>query len=239
MKSWTTINGIKIIRVLAGRSNVFLVSGNAIRILIDTSPSWQWLRLSKRLESLNIKHIDYLILTHTHFDHAGNASRIRDHYKARVVVHRAEAALLETGSQNIPDGTSSFTRFMVRQVPGWVSEKLRIEPCPVDLIVEERLDLNPKGLDALIIHTPGHSKGSVSIVIDNEIALVGDAMVGRAPVSVFPPFAEDGREVLRSWRLLLDTGCRLFLPSHGYGNSRDLVEKYLERWRSRLLSHTL
>jgi glyoxylase-like metal-dependent hydrolase (beta-lactamase superfamily II) len=70
----------------------------------------------------------------------------------------------------------------------------------------------------------------MSVIVGDEIAIVGDTMVGTFPGKIFPPFADDVEGVVQSWGKLLETGCRLFLPAHGSGNSRELVEKL---WRER------
>jgi hydroxyacylglutathione hydrolase len=76
MKTWKTKNGSNIFRILSGRSNAFLISSNNLNVLVDTGHDRLWQKLKKNLDNHNIKIIDYLILTHTHFDHAGNAARI-------------------------------------------------------------------------------------------------------------------------------------------------------------------
>jgi len=63
------------------------------------------------------------------------------------------------------------------------------------------------------------------------MAFVGDTMFGIFPGSVFPPFAEDPRQLINSWGQLLDTGCSLFLPSHGSANTRELVQKEYHKRR--------
>lgn len=81
------------------------------------------------------------------------------------------------------------------------------------------------------IPTPGHTCGSVSLIVDGEIAVVGDAMVGRR--SIFPPFADDVPELVRSWQKLLDTGCGLFLPAHGRAKGRETLESSYHKQRNR------
>ncbi|MBN2339447.1 MAG: Zn-dependent hydrolase, partial [Acidobacteria bacterium] len=92
-------------------------------------------------------------------------------------------------------------------------------------------DLKDFGLNAYILHTPGHTSGSVSIIVEGEIALVGDAMFGILPGSVFPPFADDPGQLMASWGKLLDTGCSLFLPAHGSAIGRSLLQKEYHRRR--------
>jgi len=57
-----------------------------------------------------------------------------------------------------------------------------------------------------------------------KISIVGDAMFGVSKRSIFPPFADDEPEMVKSWKKLLNTGSSLFLPSHGNENSREKVE---------------
>jgi glyoxylase-like metal-dependent hydrolase (beta-lactamase superfamily II) len=45
----------------------------------------------------------------------------------------------------------------------------------------------------------------ISIIIDDEIAIVGDAMVGTIPDSIYPPFADDKKLLIKSWKKLLKT----------------------------------
>jgi glyoxylase-like metal-dependent hydrolase (beta-lactamase superfamily II) len=230
MKFWKTKSGCTIIKVLSGRSNVFLFSDKGKKILIDTGTRMGWKKLSARLKRLGITRLDFLILTHTHFDHAENAGKIKKVFGAKVIVNKEEASYLETGRNTIPDGTNFFTHFLVKTLAPALSFKLSYEPCIADIIVHKKFDLNDDGINCYIIHTPGHSPGSQSIIVDNEIALVGDAMFGIFPRSVFPPFADNPDMMINSWGRLLDTGCNLFLPSHGTANKAELLKaEYLKK----------
>jgi glyoxylase-like metal-dependent hydrolase (beta-lactamase superfamily II) len=160
-KVWNSKSGYSISCILPGRSNVFLLSSGTKNILIDTSPGYKWKKLKARLEALGIKKLDYLILTHTHYDHAENASKIKTEFDAKVI---------------------------------------------------------------------GHSPGSQSVIIDDEICLTGDAMFGIFPGSIFPPFADNEYDMIKSWGKLLHTGCSIFLPSHGTANKVELVKKEYEKY---------
>lgn len=225
MKSWETKGNTRITRVLAGRSNVFLVSRGTKNILVDTSPAGCWKKLDRNLQKLGVERLDALVLTHTHYDHAGNAARLQDKYKAKVIVHRSEGPLLARGEAIIPKGTNLLGRLLIDRLGKKLAPRLKCPPCRPDIPVDDALSLADLGFNARIVHTPGHSPGSQSVIVDEEIALVGDAMFGVFPWSVFPPFAADAGLMVDSWGKLLATNCRLFLPAHGTANPRRLVQK--------------
>lgn len=230
MRSWQTSSGLKILQLLSGRSNVFLLTNGQLNILIDTSPERKWQKLQKRLKENKIESIQYLILTHSHFDHAGNAKAIRDKFGCKIILHRAEEHYLKTGEICPPKGTNSVTRFILKNLAPKFSDRLKCEPCQADILIDMAMNLSSFGFSAALLPTPGHTPGSISIIVDNEIALVGDTMFGVFSGSVFPPYADNVANLIKSWGLLLETKCEIFLPSHGREKSRlQLLKDYQRR----------
>ena len=231
MKKWTTKSGYTIYRILSGRSNVFLLTNSTTHILVDASVPGAWNRLVKNLNRLNITSVDYLILTHAHFDHAGNACKIKETYNANVFIHKNEKNNLLNGDNILPRGTNPITRRIVNSIGKRYIAKLTYKPCQPDFVVESDYNFKDLGFNAYLMHTPGHTIGSMSLIIDDEIAIVGDTMFGIFKGSAFPPYAQDEHVMLKSWGKLLQTGCNEFLPSHGTSNSRELVQKcYNKKW---------
>lgn len=224
MKRWNTKNGYEIIKILSGMSNVFLLTNGEKHVLIDTSTASMWNRLQQKLAKLGINSIDYLILTHAHYDHAGNANQIKNKFGALVIIHEEETACLSNGDTILPCGTMILTRFIVNVFGRRLSSRFKYEPCRHDILVDSCFDLKNFGFNAYLMHTPGHTTGSMSLIIDDEIAIVGDCMFGVFKWSVFPPFADDSNQLIKSWGKLLSTNCSTFLPSHGTANKRSLVE---------------
>ena len=225
MKILHTKSGYRLIRIISGRSNVFLLTNGDTNIMIDTTVSRLWKKIQKRLKKAGINHIDYLILTHSHFDHAGNAYKIKEKFNCRVIINKKEADYLARGDNVLPSGTTRFTIPIAKILGKQLRSFFRYDSCQYDILAGSFFDLKNFGFHAYILHTPGHTPGSMSIVVDNEIALVGDTMFGIFRGSVFPPFAEDIRQLVESWGKLLKTGCSIFIPSHGTANSRKLVQK--------------
>ena len=233
MVTLKTKSGYNIIQVLNRRSNVFLLTNGEKNILIDSSIKSEWRKLDKRLKELEINHIDCLILTHTHFDHAGNAFNIKSKFNSKVIVQKSGAKYIKSGDNIIPGGTNIFTRTLLFLFAKKVFPKLRYEPCVYDLLVDSFLDLKEFGFNAYIVKTPGHTVDSMSVVVDDEIALVGDTMFGVFKWSVLPPYANDVEQMIKSWGLLLKTNCSLFVPSHGTANSRKLVQMNYDKLKGK------
>jgi hydroxyacylglutathione hydrolase len=55
----------------------------------------------------------------------------------------------------------------------------------------------------------------MSLVIENKVIFVGDTLFNVIPGTVFPPFANNVPDLLKSWEKLIATGCRTFYPGHG------------------------
>jgi len=228
MKTWTTHNGYRIIRVLFGRSNVFLIDTGKLKILVDTSPKLFRGKLLRNLGKLEIHHIDYLVLTHAHFDHVGNAALIQQNFGAKVIIHGSEAPFLISGTNVKIKGTLPFTRFLLKAGKN-IEERLTFDPCLPDIEAGSHYDFQQENINIYLLPTPGHTPGSMSLIVDDEIAIVGDAMFGIFPEYIFPPFGDDKQQIIQCWKLLLETECRLFLPAHGTANSREQVEKSVRR----------
>lgn len=81
-----------------------------------------------------------------------------------------------------------------------------------------------------VIHTPGHSSGSVSILLDTGEAFVGDLAVNKFPLRLtpgLPIFAEDWPKLIESWQKLLDLGVKTVYPAHGKAFSADIIREKL------------
>lgn len=234
MTPLTTSRGTIVRRILGGRSNVFLVSKDGRHVLVDTSTRAHWRKLSKRLNALSIAPggLSALVLTHAHFDHAGSAAMIRSTYNAAIIISGREADLLASGKNAPLDGAVPLTRFLYRNIGERLGllDRMPYEPCRYDIAVRGRCGLEALGPGAYLLPTPGHTSGSMSLIVDGEIAIAGDALFGMFPGSALPPWAIDRDELVRSWKLLLDTGCRLFLPSHGRPRGRDLLLKQYKKY---------
>lgn len=230
MIKWITKNGYTIHKILGFRCNVFLISHHNHHILVDCSSRSFRKPLMRNLKKLGVHHLDGLVLTHSHFDHAGNSHFIKNQFGCPVIIHSTEAKYLATGCSPLPHGTNTVSRFMINSLNGKLPSWAQYEPCPPDILVEGKYSLTDLGFESYLLPTPGHSPGSTSLILDNEIAITGDALFGIFPVSVFPPFADDVKQLILSWELLLGTGASIFLPSHGQSRKSSTLKLQYEKY---------
>ncbi len=223
-------NKYDLYKVLSFRCNAFVLTNGSQNILIDCGSSRFRRQLLWGLAKRGIGHLDALILTHTHFDHCGNSHYVKNRFNTKVIVHEAEAGFLSSGKSSLPKGSLGFTRILVNSLGGRIPSWACYQPCDPDILVNSRYSLDHLGFNAYLLPTPGHSPGSMSLIIDDEIAITGDAMFGIFPGSIYPPFADDIPLLIRSWKTLLDSNADLFLPSHGQHRSRATVLKEFAKY---------
>lgn len=227
MKSWKTNKDNKIFKVLSGRSNAYYLKSLTHNILFDTGKVSAYKKLMRNISMLNPKNknVDLLVLTHTHFDHCQNAAQIKNQAKCRIAMSEIENECAKTGYTPVSPGTMFFSKVISKVGSQMSVKRFCYEPFVPDILISHSFLYEDYDLNIKIIETPGHSPGSISIIVDDEIALVGDTLFGVFPNSVFPPFADDPIKLIKSWNELLKTPCTLFLPGHGNAISRKRLKK--------------
>jgi glyoxylase-like metal-dependent hydrolase (beta-lactamase superfamily II) len=233
MNTWKTNNKIIVWQVLGYKYNVYLIEFGDLRVLVDSGRIRYYNVLTRHLKQKvkGVKTIDYLILTHAHYDHCENAARLKNDWQCKVVASEHESTFLQDGSTPLPRGTTIITDTLVKLGNRFMLHRFDYEPIIPDIEVSNTYAMNSKGASIHLLATPGHSMGSISILVDDEIALVGDTLFGVYRNSVLPPFADNKKELIKSWGMLLEkTNCHTFLPGHGRAISRAKFEQeYLKR----------
>jgi len=206
-----------IITVPMGHSNSYLIVAGGMGILVDAGSTSKIKNLQIALEknNLSFSNIVLIVLTHTHYDHVGCLTEIKERSGAKVLVHVKEKEYLEEGMTPFPRGTMWFSKIISGIGKTLLVSKSKYPPVSPEIAVKGEYDLGKYIPGAKVIPTPGHTVGSISLVIKNEAAFVGDALFNIIPGTVFPPFANDVPELLKSWEKLIATECTTLYPGHG------------------------
>lgn len=227
MRKWVTRNGIRVARLEGIRCNCYVIQYDDKNWLVDTSALMDRNRIVRQLEENDMISLDGIILTHSHINHVEAANWFHNVYQCPVYIHDSELHFIQTGDSLIPKAAKRSMK-PVEHLVSYISFLNRYPACreaqalPMDgsLFEDDRIR---------IIETPGHSEGSISMILDGEIAIVGDIMLRKSKFSIFLPWANQPGLVTVSWKKLLNEDCELYLPSHGKEIPREMLEKELEK----------
>jgi hydroxyacylglutathione hydrolase len=225
-----------------GHTFVALIETSRGFILVDAGIPETLGMLTREMKKLGLgpKELLLVVVTHVHYDHVGNLAAIRRMTGAEVLVHAAEKTSLECAETLVPKGTNRFSKAVAAILGSRAAGKRLFEPVVPDIVIDAGFDLSAFGVPGRAVPTPGHTAGSLSVILDSGEAFVGDACWNVGPFSrgtVFPPFASDVEALGRSWKLLLDSGAGTFHPGHGRPFARaKLLESYEKKFGSAVSS---
>lgn len=209
----------------------YLIQGKDGSVLVDTLSPWNGRRLVRRLERLGIdlRGIRLILLTHGHIDHFGNALRLKAKTGAPIAIHELDAEGPRKG-RNL----RLYSRNILEKVLGFFASRTWTQAFEPDILLKgDEGDLEQYGVAAKWVRTPGHTDGSVSIVLPGEAAVVGDLVVGRFNAlkrPAYPFWVRDEQQVRESIRKLLDYAPSTFYSGHGGPfKTEDVRRVFLER----------
>lgn len=204
-------------RISLEKVSSFLIyrPGEAILVDCGSSGSEEKILETIRRAGLTAPMVKLLILTHAHFDHAGSAGKLKELTGCKIMLHRSEATRLEKGFSPIPNGTRWKAKLLVGLGRIFARQIGKFPCAKADLLVKESSDLQEFGFSGTVIHTPGHTHGSMVVLLENGELFAGDTMFGVEGKQHFPPFAEDLPALIRSWEQIRKLKVKTIYPAHG------------------------
>jgi glyoxylase-like metal-dependent hydrolase (beta-lactamase superfamily II) len=215
---------IKILKIPAGRSNLYIVQKNKTCLMIDAGYSGMN-KIDKVLKTNNIdyKDIKMVILTHTHYDHVNLLYDLNKKIYAEIVVHRAGEKFLKFGQTPDPKNGTLLGKLLL--FANKIGGNGKFKPVVPDTVIDGDVLTNKPGFDINIIPTPGHTKDSITVIVNKKWAFVGDTVFNMFPGNFYPMFVDDKKALKESWEKLLDLQCDYYFPGHGKKISYALLEK--------------
>jgi glyoxylase-like metal-dependent hydrolase (beta-lactamase superfamily II) len=210
-------------------SNVYLLKGTGGYILIDTGMKGTAKKLSQKLEELGSVPADIkmIVLTHTHYDHIEGLDEVRKLTGAPVVLHEGE--LKEIDLLSFKRNESSFVFRLIVKVFGGLTPKEDQNDINPEIQLKGDMDLAEFGFDANIIHTPGHSPGSVCVVTSDGQCICGDTLFDIFPGTHYPIIVYNREVLADTFRKLEEYNPSVYYPGHGKPITR-------EKFKSRVMS---
>jgi hydroxyacylglutathione hydrolase len=206
-----------VVPIRLGIVSAFLISGGDAAVLVDTGFRGSQGRILKAASAAGIEpeHISLIVLTHGHSDHFGSAAPLRRRTGAPIAIHTLDAHAMRQGANPPLRPMTGLGRLLL---PVARIGELRADPAEPDILLDGDLDLAAYGVDGRLIHTPGHTPGSMSVVLPGGDVIVGDLLMGGLVRPHRPdyPFVGDDRAAIdESIGRILDLAPRRILTSHG------------------------
>lgn len=186
-------------------------------VLIDAGAGKSVSAILENVDSLGLgpRPLTAIVVTHCHIDHIGGIPQIRERTGCQVIAHELDAAAMEKGDP-------------VKTAAEWYH--LTYPPTAVDYKLSEvREVLKFERGEILCLHTPGHTPGSISVILDHggKRVLFGQDIHG--------PFADSFGSDLAAWRrsmeVLLGLKADILCEGHlGVIRPESEVEQYIRNY---------
>ncbi len=188
-------------------SNCYLLTSDNLAAVID--PSADTRTLKKVLDEENLQ-LQYILLTHGHFDHIASMDGLRAATGAPVMIHASEADFLSDSRKN------AFYSFFCMDHAYGSADKTFVGG-----------DILPFGKEEIrVLHTPGHTRGSVCFFC-GDFLVTGDTIFakGYGRTDLYSGNSQDLRQSFRS--LFALPGYLPIYPGHGEPSTLSAALSYI------------
>ena len=156
--------------------NCYIYHNEKECIIFDPGSDYEYIKSYIENKNLSVKMI---LLTHCHFDHVGAVSDLKDYFNAKVMCHKDDLLMLKSANKS-----AANYGLMPVKIP------------EIDEFFNDNDIINFNEIEIKVIHTPGHSAGSVCFYVkDDGFLISGDTLflesVGRTD---FPSGSHDDLE---------------------------------------------
>ncbi|MDF2942948.1 MAG: hypothetical protein K0S01_1806 [Herbinix sp.] len=223
----------KIIRIDLNGVNCYLIKSDEGFVLLDTGGQLTMDKeytnrqeeLTRQLEEAGCVpgNLKAIILTHGDIDHTANAAYLRERYQTIIAMHEKDIDLVENITLDMMMQSFHYRSlilkivfFLMKKPIQKLTEKtLRdFTKFTPDVTLQEGDDLSQYGIAAKVIHLPGHTAGSIGVLMESGELIAGDIFANRKKPGLAPN-ANDFVQLKHSAKKLKSLHVTTIYPGHG------------------------
>jgi hydroxyacylglutathione hydrolase len=202
-------SGIHRVSGVRGANSYFVITEDKM-LVVDTGMPGNGTKIIKYVRGLgeNPSDINYAILTHADIDHIGSAVEMKKMTGAKLAIHANDAPILsgKSGFKTIGGPLGILFKLMGRL--------MRFQPVEPDVILGDDFEIG----GFKVIHTPGHTHGSICLYLPQKVIFVGDALRSDSNGNPRPPstiFSADIIQAKASLVAISELEFDICLTGHG------------------------
>lgn len=190
--------------------NIFFIKKENGYIMVDTGMNSKAVDSAFRGTGISPDLVSHIIITHGHQDHYGGAAHARELTGASVIAHESALEAMRSGTSE-----KLISHSMTGRIISFLMPKQKVRPVEADIIIQDEFSLQDGDHAIRILHTPGHSKGSVSIVLESGEIFCGDLLRGRPGKLNFSIWYDNYDDMVESLRKIEALEPEIIYLSHG------------------------
>jgi glyoxylase-like metal-dependent hydrolase (beta-lactamase superfamily II) len=165
-------------RIEVRETNCYLLQDDGGTVLIDPGPPGGAVGVIAGAEEAGVRATDVrlILVSHGHLDHYGAVPEVKAWCGAPVAAYRGEPAFSRDRRNALPPA-QTLRGSVVRGLYLLLSPLAEVAPLEADILFDDEADLTPYGIQAKILHVPGHSPGSLAVLTADGDVFVGDLFV--------------------------------------------------------------
>lgn len=167
--------------------------------------------------------LSLIILTHGDNDHTANAASLREHFGAKIAMHPGDLYLVQEPTIEQYMESFRYRSLLLRTVFRLMQKTIRevttktledFEPFSPDILLEDGQDLRAYGIPGCVVHLPGHTPGSIGILLEDGSLIAGDTFANMKKPTAAPNAVDDSlmqKSIVRAKSMPIN----MVYPGHG------------------------
>jgi hydroxyacylglutathione hydrolase len=191
--------------------NCYLVEIDNGFILIDTGKGHRdYLENELAKAGCTPDNLKLIFLTHGDFDHCGNAAYLRDKYHAPIALHESDKGMVKQGNMFF---NRQLPNAIMKAIIGLIFNLDKADQFTPDAYIKAGDSLAAYGLNAEVLEIPGHSRGSIGLLLEDGTLFCGDLLGNTGKIQIWIP--DDEAASRASLEFLRGRSIHTVYPGHG------------------------